>query len=137
MLAAPVSVALAADPPVVQVFKSPTCGCCAAWVQHLQDNGFAVNVTEQSDMRPVKQRFGIGPQHSSCHTAVVEGYVVEGHVPAEDIARLIAQRPKIKGIVVPGMPIGSPGMEGSDPERYDVLALDENGATRVFASHGP
>lgn len=129
--------ATAADPPVMQVFKSPTCGCCATWVRHLRDNGFKVDVTEQADMTPVKQRFGIAPRHASCHTAVVDGYVVEGHVPAADIARLLRERPQIKALVVPGMPIGSPGMEGPDAERYEVLALDASGATRVFATHGP
>lgn len=131
------AVTLAADRPVVQVFKSPSCGCCAIWVKHLQDNGFDVNVTDFADMTPVKQRYGIQPQHASCHTAVVDGYIVEGHVPAADIARLLKERPKIKGLVLPGMPIGSPGMEGPNPERYDVLALDAGGATRVFATHKP
>jgi hypothetical protein len=136
-LGIPGTVTRAADPAVVQVFKSPTCGCCAIWVDHFRESGFQVDVTEQADMAPVKQRFGIAPQHASCHTAVVNGYIVEGHVPAADIARLLEERPKIKGLVLPGMPIGSPGMEGPSPERYDVLALDASGATRVFATHKP
>ena len=129
--------AVAADPPTVQVFKSPTCGCCAAWVRHLKDAGFAVKVTDYADMAPVKQQYRIPPQYSSCHTAVVDGYVIEGHVPAADIVKLLKGRPQVRGLVVPGMPIGSPGMEGPDPERYDVLALGATGATTVFATHQP
>jgi hypothetical protein len=128
---------LAADSPAVQVFKSPTCGCCAAWVRHLKDNGFTVTVTDRADMAPVKAEYRIPPQLSSCHTAVVDGYVIEGHVPASDIVKLLKERPKIRGLVVPGMPMGSPGMEGPDPEAYDTLALDANGATTVFTTHGP
>jgi hypothetical protein len=127
--------ATAAEPTRVQVFKSRTCGCCAAWVTHLKDAGFAVQVTDHIDMTPIKQQYRIPPQYSSCHTAVVDGYVVEGHVPAVDIVKLLKERPKIKGLVLPGMPIGSPGMEGADPESYEVLALDDKGATTVFATH--
>jgi hypothetical protein len=88
-------------------------------------------------MAPVKAEYRIPPQLSSCHTAVVDGYVIEGHVPASDIVKLLKERPKIRGLVVPGMPMGSPGMEGPDPEAYDTLALDANGATTVFTTHGP
>lgn len=126
-----------ADVPAVQVFKSPTCGCCAAWVKHLEDNGFAVHVTDHADMSPIKRQYGVPPRFSSCHTALVAGYIVEGHVPAGDIMRLLRERPEIRGLAVPGMPVGAPGMEGANPESYDVLALDEGGDRTVFATHHP
>lgn len=128
---------LAADAPVVEVWKTSTCGCCKAWVRHLEDAGFKVKVTEVDDVAPIKQKFKVPPELSSCHTALVDGYVVEGHVPADDIVRLLRQKPKIKGIYVPGMPAGSPGMEAPRGERYDVLALDDSGKVSVFATHQP
>jgi hypothetical protein len=134
-LAGPVT--MAADPPAVQVFKTPTCGCCAGWVKHLEANGFRVSVTNMNDLTAVKQQYAIPGQLSSCHTALVGGYVVEGHVPAADIWKLLKERPRVTGLVTPGMPIGSPGMEGPDPERYQVLTFDAEGRTTVFATHGP
>jgi hypothetical protein len=127
----------AAEPPLLEVWKTPTCSCCAVWVRRMEEAGFRVRVTEMRDLTPVKLQLGVRPEHSSCHTARVAGYVVEGHVPADDIIRLLEQKPGIRGIFVPGMPIGSPGMEGPDPEQYDVLAVDEAGAVSVFATHGP
>ena len=127
----------AADQPLMEVWKTPTCGCCRAWVSHVEKAGFRVQVTQLDDVSPIKKQLGVPPELSSCHTARVGGYVVEGHVPADDIVRLLRQKPKVKGIYVPGMPVGSPGMEGAHGERYDVLALDESGKTSIFATHQP
>lgn len=119
------------------VYKSPTCGCCAAWVDHLRANGFRVTTVDREDLAPVKAAHGVGEHLASCHTTLVGGYVVEGHVPAADIRRLLRERPAVAGIAVPGMPTGSPGMEvpGARADRYDVVSFDRAGATRVFASH--
>lgn len=141
LVAAAVSVAgvtFAQKPaPTVQVYKSPTCGCCANWVTHLQQHGFTTRVTETDDVAAIKAQRGIPARVQSCHTAVVDGYVIEGHVPAADVQRLLKERPAVVGIAVPGMPIGSPGMEvpGQKPQKYDVVAFDKQGQTRVFASH--
>ena len=105
------------------------------WVAHLEENGFTVKATDVPNINRVKQTAGVPGQVASCHTAIVDGYVVEGHVPAEDIKQLLADRPAIKGIAVPGMPIGSPGMEGPNPQPYDVIAFDEDGDLTRFASH--
>ena len=123
--------------PTVQVYKSPTCGCCANWVKHLQQHGFTTRVTETDDVASIKTQRGIPARVQSCHTAVVDGYVIEGHVPAADVQRLLKERPAVVGIAVPGMPIGSPGMEvpGQKPQAYDVVAFDKQGQTRVYASH--
>ncbi len=102
---------------------------------HLRENGFEVKTEDVADMAPVKARFGVASQHQGCHTATVDGYVIEGHVPATDIARLLEERPDVKGLTVPGMPQGSPGMEGPVSEPYDVLTFDESGAETVFASY--
>jgi hypothetical protein len=119
----------------ITVYKTPTCGCCAKWVDHLREHGYHVNAIDQNDLSEVKSRLGVSSALQSCHTATVGGYVVEGHVPAADIRRLLAERPSVTGLAVPGMPSGSPGMEGFRSERYDVLAFDKGGATKVFASH--
>ncbi len=119
----------------IMVYKSPTCGCCNGWVRHLQENGFNVKTKDLANVSPLKRELGVTPRLASCHTAVVDGYVVEGHVPAEDIKRLIKERPAVAGITVPGMPMGSPGMEGPRKDRYQVLTFDKAGKTAVFASH--
>jgi len=119
----------------VTVWKTPTCGCCGKWVTHLRDAGFAVEVHDLEDLGEVKSAHGVPESLSSCHTAVVEGYVVEGHVPAGDVRRLLQERPAVTGLAVPGMPVGSPGMEGPDPEPYRVLAFDSSGRTRIFSAH--
>jgi len=117
------------------VFKSPWCGCCGAWVDHIKAHGFAVDVVEMDDLAPIKERYGVAPQLQSCHTALIDGYVVEGHVPAQDVARLIAERPAARGIAVPGMPIGSPGMEQGDRrDRYAVLLFGGD-QLRVFSEY--
>ena len=125
----------AQEEPVVQVYKSPTCGCCSVWVAHLEKHGFTVNTTDVPNTGAIKQEQGVPRRLGSCHTAVVDGYLVEGHVPAEDIKRLLTDRPGLNGIAVPGMPIGSPGMEGPNPQPYDVLGFDEQGNVTVFSSH--
>jgi hypothetical protein len=104
-------------------------------VGHLRENGFEVKTESVADMAPIKAKFGVQPQHQSCHTATVEGYVIEGHVPASEIARLLEERPDVKGLTVPGMPRGSPGMDGPVSDSYDVLTFDESGGETVFASH--
>ena len=121
----------------VTVHKSPTCGCCTDWVEHLREAGFAVEVRETSNLAPVQERVGLPYGLGSCHTAEVEGYFVEGHVPAEDVARLLSERPEAKGLTVPGMPLGSPGMEvpSGEVEAYDVLLVRSDGSTEIFASY--
>jgi hypothetical protein len=121
----------------IKVYKSPTCGCCSKWIDHLRANGFEVEAVEIKSVQPVKISNGVTPELASCHTALVGGYVVEGHVPASDVRRLLEERPKISGLAVPKMPIGSPGMEGPNPERYDVIAFGGKGGPTVFATHGP
>lgn len=137
VLAAPgLRSARAADAaPLVQVWRTPTCGCCGAWVRHLEASGFRVEVTMQDDLSAIKAKHGVPRSLESCHTAVVEGYVVEGHVPAADVKRLLRERPPVAGLVVPGMPAGSPGMEGPVSEPYATLALAADGTTSVFARH--
>ena len=125
------------EKPTVMVYKSPTCGCCGAWADHLRANGFRVQEQNVSDIMAVKAKYGVPPELTSCHTAIVDGYVVEGHVPANEVQRLLTERPKIKGIAVPGMPVGSPGMEvpGRSPEPFNVVAFDAEGNTSVFAEY--
>ncbi|MFO0688565.1 MAG: DUF411 domain-containing protein [Myxococcota bacterium] len=125
--------------PTIQVFKTPTCGCCTKWIDHLEAAGFEVAATDLPDLASLKAEKGVPPELGSCHTAVVDGYVIEGHVPAEDITRLLAERPAVAGLAVPEMPLGSPGMEHPDPSHhqpYEVLAFGVDGVRR-FASHQP
>jgi len=125
------------DLPVMKVWKSPTCGCCSKWVEHVRQAGFEVQVEDVQDIAAVKGEHGVAAPLQSCHTALVDGYVVEGHVPAEDIVRLLEERPEVAGLAAPGMPMGSPGMEmGDHKDAYDVLAFDREGKTSVWASHG-
>lgn len=122
--------------PRILVHKSPTCGCCGDWVTHLRQNGFEVEVQEVDDLEPVALRLGVPEQLRSCHTGEIGGYFVEGHVPAADIRRLLAERPNALGITVPGMPIGSPGMErGNVRQAFQVLLVDRSGTPSVFANH--
>jgi hypothetical protein len=119
--------------PLVGVYKSPACGCCGEWVAHLRASGFRVEVRDANDVSPVKRRYGVPDRLASCHTAVVEGYAIEGHVPAADIQRLLRERPRVAGLAVPGMVPGSPGMAGA-PQPYDTLAFDA-GRSWVFQRH--
>jgi hypothetical protein len=129
--------ASAAESYSVQVYKSPTCGCCSKWITHMQEHGFKVTSTDVQTVDTIKAQHHVPKDVSSCHTAIVEGYVVEGHVPAVDVLRLLREKPKVIGIAVPGMPRGSPGMEAPNPETYDVVTFDKAGKTTVFATHKP
>ena len=140
---APAQPATAVNPleqalPLMVVHKSPTCGCCNAWIEHMQKAGFKVESRNVDDMTPVKTRVGVPPAKGSCHTAEVGGYFIEGHVPAEDVKRLLAEHPDAKGLTVPGMPGGSPGMELPDGSvhPYVVELVARDGTTSEFARHG-
>lgn len=117
----------------ITVYKSPTCSCCRKWVDYLGAS-FKVTAHDTTDMASVKTSHGVPDEMQSCHTAIVGGYVIEGHVPVADIQRLIREKPKVAGLAVPGMPMGSPGMEGSHTDKYDVIAFG-GGQTEVFARH--
>lgn len=121
----------------ITMYKSATCGCCGTWAEYLQENGFTVLINEDEDLAQIKQTYQVPRQLSSCHTALLNGYVIEGHVPIDEINRMINEKPDILGIAVAGMPIGSPGMEveGVDPVPYDVVTFDAQGNTTIFASY--
>ncbi len=122
----------------ITVYKTPTCGCCKKWVSYLEDNGYQVNAKDMKDLRFIKSISGVKQQYASCHTAVIDGYVVEGHVPVADIERMLKEKPDIIGISAPGMPVGSPGMEqGNRRDDYDVISLEKDGSFKRFAQHGP
>ncbi len=125
----------AAEPPQIEVHRDANCGCCKLWVTHLQDNGFTVVDHVETDMSAVKQRLGVPPRLASCHTAVIDGKFVEGHVPAAQVHELL-RRPELIGLAVPGMPLGSPGMEaGERLQPYQVIGLDAAGAEQVVAEY--
>ncbi|MEO7051101.1 MAG: DUF411 domain-containing protein [Rhodanobacter sp.] len=130
-----VPVAMAAG--AMAVYRDPSCGCCGAWISYVRAHGYDVTVHEDQPMNAVKVREGVPAALASCHTAKIGSYVIEGHVPVEDIRRLLAERPDARGLTVPGMPMGSPGMEMGAPESYDVLLIERDGSTRVYATHGP
>ncbi len=123
------------DATEITMYKSPSCGCCGKWADHLSDAGFEVKTINRDNMSSIKSSAGVTPELQSCHTALVGGYVIEGHVPAADIRRLLQERPKVTGLTAPGMPMGSPGMEGSRKDPYKVLTFDKNGKTTVYAEH--
>jgi len=123
----------AGEKQVITVHKDPTCGCCSGWVQHLQNAGFVTKVLDTSDIDAVKQRLGVPDDLAACHTAEAAGYVIEGHVPAAALKRFLAEKPQATGLAVPGMPIGSPGMEGGRPEKYDVVLFTPN-SRRTYMS---
>jgi hypothetical protein len=127
----------ASKPTAITVYKDPSCGCCSKWVAHLQASGFAPEVHDRSDMNALKDSLGVPPALRSCHTAVIGKYVIEGHVPAADLKRLLVAKPAgTVGLAVPGMPVGSPGMEmGDRSDEYEVVAFSAAGSTRVFAKH--
>jgi hypothetical protein len=139
VVAAPVSLAsahvheLAGES--ITVYKSPTCGCCTKWVDHLRKHGFKVTTHDTDDMASVKKSLGVPDSLGSCHTAVVGKYLIEGHVPATDIRALLKKKPKVSGLAVPGMPSGSPGMENGRTDRYDVIAFTAGKKSSVFAKH--
>ncbi len=121
--------------PLVTVFKTPTCACCGKWVEHLRANGFAVKVQEVNDTAGYEKQYRVPRTMVSCHTAVVNGYTIEGHVPAAEIKRLLNERPKAVGLAVPSMPAGSPGMEAAHSEAYSVFVFDESGHASVYARY--
>lgn len=141
--ALPITAPTVAAPPVDQalplaiVHKSPSCGCCGLWVEHLQQAGFTVEVRNEDNLNPIKERLGVPYGKASCHTAEIGGYVIEGHVPAEDIKRLLAEKPTARGLVLPGMPLGSPGMEVPDGtvQPYTVELVRPDGTTEAYAEH--
>ena len=118
--------------PIIEVYKSASCGCCKEWIKHLRAAGLKVNSHDVEDTSIHRKKAGIPDELGSCHTGMVRGYALEGHVPASEIKRLLAEKPKAKGLAVPGMPLGSPGMEGPRKEAYDVLLVKENGRTSVY-----
>jgi predicted methyltransferase len=126
-----------AEPVAMEVYKSPTCACCSKWITHMRQHGFTVTSTDLPDVSVIKKKHNVPGTVTSCHTALVGGYVVEGHVPAKDVQRLLNERPAVAGIAVPGMPIGSPGMEveGSPANAYDVVSFNSTGKVGVFASY--
>jgi len=119
------------------VYKDPNCGCCGKWIDHMKAAGYEVEVRNRRDVNPIKTERGVPMGMRSCHTAVVDGYFIEGHVPAEDVTNLLVTKPDVKGLAVPGMPLGSPGMEvpGREPMRYTVYAVGQDGKTTAFANH--
>jgi hypothetical protein len=122
-----------APSPVIVVYKDPGCQCCALWVRHLSANGFVTTVHDVVNMDEIKRTMNVPAALKSCHTAVVDHYVVEGHVPAEVIKKFLKERPSSLGLAAPGMPKGSPGMEGGMPDHYDIVAFNRDGSTRVYA----
>jgi hypothetical protein len=123
--------------PTVTVYKTATCGCCHKWIEHMRSSGFEVKSTDMPEVTSVKKSYGVPLDAGSCHTALVDGYVVEGHVPASAVKKLLKERPKITGIAVPGMPVGSPGMEvpSGEVEAYNVVSFDKSGKMTVFEKH--
>lgn len=138
IIAAPLGIHLMASAavPVIDVYKSATCGCCSAWIEHLRANGFTVNAHDVANPSDYREKFGIPQALGSCHTGMVQGYAIEGHVPASEIKRLLVERPKAKGLAVPSMPMGSPGMEGHRSDPYDVLLVHANGHYSVYRHFG-
>lgn len=127
-----------AKPIDIVVYRSPTCSCCGRWVEHMRNNNFNVKDNVTDTVQSIKDKYGVTAELASCHTAVVDGYVVEGHVPAEDIMTLLQKRPKVVGLAVPGMPVGTPGMEmGDKKDDYDVVSFDSNKRTAIFKSYHP
>lgn len=130
------SIATSATATSIDVYKSSTCKCCAKWVDHMRANGFTVN-THDVGNKEAREHAGISTHLGSCHTALVDGYAIEGHVPAQDVKRLLKERPRAIGLTAPGMPHGSPGMEGARSDPYDVLLINKQGDTSVYNRHLP
>ncbi|MEC9376212.1 MAG: DUF411 domain-containing protein [Pseudomonadota bacterium] len=121
--------------PIAEIYKSPSCGCCSKWVDHLKDNGFEVITKNKTNMSDIKKLFGVPQSYASCHTAIIGDYVIEGHIPAENILDLLQKKTRVKGLTVPGMPLGSPGMESSQSQDYVVYSFNEAGEITPFAEH--
>lgn len=123
--------------PNMTVYRSPTCGCCGKWLNHAEKSSFKINDVISDDMQAIKARYGVPDKLASCHTVLIDGYIIEGHVPAEDIQKLLQTKPNIVGLAAPGMPMGSPGMEmGDNKDVYQVMSFDKEGRYQVFATHG-
>lgn len=135
--ALPLLAEASSDLPSVLVYKTPTCGCCNGWIEHLRAAGFTVDARNTTNLMAIKIDAGVPTPMSSCHTSLVDGYVVEGHVPADQIQRLLAERPEIAGIGAPGMPAGSPGMESNNAPPYQVMAFDDEGNISLYAEIDP
>ncbi|AOW98333.1 metal-binding protein [Moorena producens PAL-8-15-08-1] len=124
------------QPLEIAVYRSPSCGCCGEWIKHLDKHGFKITDTKTSEMSAVKEKYNVPQDLASCHTAIINGYAIEGHVPANDIKRLVKEKPDIAGIAVPGMPLGTPGMEaGERKESFAVLAFSRNGESNIFKDY--
>lgn len=124
------------QPQKITVYRSPTCSCCGLWLKHLEKHGFEVNDVKTTHMQAVKQKFGVKPEWASCHTALVEDYVVEGHVPAADIKKLLQEKPAVLGVSVPQMPHGTPGMEMSGQKQpFSVISFDKDGNSQTFTEY--
>ncbi len=133
LVASEPSMAASSKSPTINVYRDPSCSCCGGWIEHLAAQGFQPTSIATSDMEKLKQQYGVPEGFASCHTAVIDKYVIEGHVPAEDIKRLLVEKPNVTGIAVPGMPIGTPGMEDGDrKDSFTVLSFDEQGKTAAF-----
>ncbi len=132
IMASPLGTVRAAD---FTVYKSPWCGCCANWINHLKANGHSVTVREVEDLDPIKKTAGVPAPLQACHTAMASSYVIEGHVPARDIERLLNERPAAAGLSVPGMPAGSPGMEGGGREPYSVVLFRKDSSAEIYARY--
>ncbi|MQX35510.1 DUF411 domain-containing protein [Roseospira navarrensis] len=137
LLIAPLAAHAESAAPAIEVYKSPSCGCCVVWADYMRDNGFAVTETDTEDLYGMKALAGIPDDAASCHTAVVDGYVIEGHVPAEDVRRLLEEKPQAVGLSVPGMPPSSPGMDvpGYEGAPFETLLVQRDGSTSVYARH--
>ena len=133
-IAAAPRIARAIAPITMTVYKSPTCGCCKEWIKHVEANGFACTVIEREDLAPIKRQLGVPRNMESCHTAVIGKYLIEGHVPADLVKDVLAKRPDILGLAVPGMVVGTPGMETGPAQPYKVMAFTKDGSSRVYAS---
>ena len=133
--AAYMSTAALAEDPTISVYKSPTCTCCGKWIAHLQQEGFEVDAIDTSNPGMVKSMAGISAEQASCHTARIGDYVIEGHVAAQDLRRLLTEHPDARGLTVPGMPSSAPGMDLPSPQHYQVLLIGKDGSTSLFAEH--
>jgi hypothetical protein len=132
----PPSLTVAGKPIDIVVYRSRICGCCGKWLEHLQENNFNVREIRTGELQAIKDKYGVSQELASCHTAIVDGYVIEGHVPADDIKKLLKTKPKIIGIAVPAMPIGTPGMEmGDEKEAYEVMSFDREKHYQIFNSY--
>ena len=120
----------------ITVYRSPSCGCCGGWVEHAQKHGFKVKDVKTEDMEALKQKYNVPPELAACHTTIIDGYVMEGHIPVDDIKRFVTEKPELAGLAVPGMPLGSPGMEAGDMKQpFKVLAFNQEGKVEVFEEH--